>query len=257
GLATAAGNVRAWFELARGIRTAKDAQIAFNLAVRANPIGLIAGAIAGLITYLVVFRDETESLTAAQKNLNDVQISAAQAVATQEQKLKDLIAVARDETALLSDRRKAIAEINTISPEYLGNLNLETVRTEEATEATHRYIEALKEKAIEEAIQAKRTEITRRLIEEQLSPASPTIMDQMVGGALNLFSFNQDRGFAAAVVNRRMQMAKNERINAIRQEERALEDFVESQKKVNVEREAEPPAIRRTVAVIDEEIKAL
>lgn len=45
--AVAAGNIRAWFELAKGIKTAKDAQVAFNLAASANPWGLaIAGATA-------------------------------------------------------------------------------------------------------------------------------------------------------------------------------------------------------------------
>ena len=56
----AAGNIQAWFQLASGIKTAKDAQIAFNLATKANPIGLIMGAISALVTTLVVFGKTTK-----------------------------------------------------------------------------------------------------------------------------------------------------------------------------------------------------
>ena len=55
-----AGNIQAWFQLASGIKTAKDAQIAFNLATKANPIGLIMGAISALVTTLVVFGKKTK-----------------------------------------------------------------------------------------------------------------------------------------------------------------------------------------------------
>ena len=69
--AAAAGNIKAWFELARGIRTAKDAQIAFNLASKANPYALIAGAIASLISYLVIFRKETKDTQDYIDDLNN------------------------------------------------------------------------------------------------------------------------------------------------------------------------------------------
>ncbi|WP_372932447.1 tape measure protein [Mariniphaga sediminis] len=69
--AAAAGNIKAWFELARGIRTAKDAQIAFNLATKANPYALIAGAVASLISYLVIFRKETKSVEDQIADLNN------------------------------------------------------------------------------------------------------------------------------------------------------------------------------------------
>ena len=54
-----AGGVQAWFQLAKGIRSAKDAQIAFNLVTKANPYVLIGTAIAALIASLVLFRKET------------------------------------------------------------------------------------------------------------------------------------------------------------------------------------------------------
>lgn len=69
--AAAAGSIKAWFELARGIRTAKDAQLAFNIASKANPYALIAGAIASLISYLVIFRKETKSVEDQIAELNE------------------------------------------------------------------------------------------------------------------------------------------------------------------------------------------
>jgi hypothetical protein len=49
------GTVQAWLSLAKGIKSAKEAQIAFNLASKANPWGLVAAGIAAMLTSLAVF----------------------------------------------------------------------------------------------------------------------------------------------------------------------------------------------------------
>ena len=71
----AAENIAAWFELAKGIRTAKDAQIAFNLASKANPYALVVAGIGALISALIVFSDKTDKAIGVSvdfnKNLND------------------------------------------------------------------------------------------------------------------------------------------------------------------------------------------
>ena len=64
------GAVQAWFQLARGIKTAKDAQIAFNLATKANPFGLIAAAIAAVVTSLALFSKEAKTAADIQESLN-------------------------------------------------------------------------------------------------------------------------------------------------------------------------------------------
>jgi hypothetical protein len=65
-----AGNVQAWFELARGIKTAKDAQVAFSLVTKASPIGLITAAISGLVLAFALLHKSTKSATEAQEEFN-------------------------------------------------------------------------------------------------------------------------------------------------------------------------------------------
>lgn len=68
---------QAFLQLARGIKTAKDAMVLFNIATKANPLGLILGVVAAAATAFYLFRDSaneaataTERVEQAQKELD-------------------------------------------------------------------------------------------------------------------------------------------------------------------------------------------
>lgn len=65
---TIAGNIGAWFQLAAGIKTAKDAQLAYNLATKANPIGLLISIIATVGTAMLMYSKNTDKATEALKD---------------------------------------------------------------------------------------------------------------------------------------------------------------------------------------------
>ena len=67
----AMGAIQAWVSLTRGIKSAKDAQIAFNLASKMNPWGLAAAGIAALITGFALFGKNAKSTQAIISDLND------------------------------------------------------------------------------------------------------------------------------------------------------------------------------------------
>lgn len=64
-------NISAWISLAKAIRTAKDAQIAFNLATKANPYVLLATVLIGVGTALYQFTKKTDAATDALKKFNE------------------------------------------------------------------------------------------------------------------------------------------------------------------------------------------
>jgi hypothetical protein len=146
-----------------------------TLAMSANPIGLVAAAIAGLIVALKSFINTMSTAEKAQKAVNDVREEAAKATVKEKTKLQDLLRVARDEKNSKEDRKKAIEQLNRISPEYLGNLTLENIKTEEGVTAINRYIAALDRKALEQAISNKKTELAEQLLEAETKTAENSL----------------------------------------------------------------------------------
>lgn len=65
------GAISAWFSLAKGIKTAKDAQLAFNLATKMNPLGLAAAGVAALVAAITLFANKTKSAQEIIAGLNE------------------------------------------------------------------------------------------------------------------------------------------------------------------------------------------
>lgn len=122
------GNVRAWLQLANGIRSAKDAQIVFNMATKANPYILLASAIMGIVAAFVLFH----------KNANRAAEASAELSANIQQEKKELDGLFEklDKAKTGTDeRKKAIDHINGKYGSYLDNLLSEKSTVEEIAEA--------------------------------------------------------------------------------------------------------------------------
>ncbi len=140
----AASSVKAWFDLARGIKTAKDAQIAFNLVSKANPLLLLASVIAGVVTALVVFKKETNAAAeAAAKMSENIDRETDQLDATFE-------ALKKTKEGTI-ERRKAIEQINTKYGDYLDNMLTEKTTAEELAAAYRDVKDAIVEASLEKA----------------------------------------------------------------------------------------------------------
>ncbi|WP_407402187.1 phage tail tape measure protein [Chryseobacterium sp.] len=148
------------------------AQQRLNLAMAANPFGAVLAIATLLITAYVAFGQETEVIVSKQKLLNDIRQISATKVAQEKAELHSLIAVARNENLTKEQRINAIKRINAISPEYLGNLTLENIKTQEATTSIKKYIAALDQKAMAEAIQSKKVDLMKKIVDEQTNDKS-------------------------------------------------------------------------------------
>lgn len=125
-------------------------------------IGIVTAA---LITYFAM----QEKVTEAQKAVNEVNTTAATSAIREKVQIEQLLRVAQSEYTSKEQKLDAIKQINAISPEHLGNITLEKVKTEETTGAVNKYIDALQRKAKAQAIQEKMVEVEKTHISDIIS----------------------------------------------------------------------------------------
>jgi tape measure domain-containing protein len=151
---TVLANVRAWMQLAATVRSAKDAQVAFNLATSANPWGAIFAGIALVVSSLYLF-------TKRQKEANQEMSLHAKTQAEFTEKLKDeqsemdkLVSLAKNEKASRDDRRKALDKLKESAGGYLDKLTLENIGHKNGADLLRKYNDQLERKYRIEANEA-------------------------------------------------------------------------------------------------------
>jgi len=88
------------------------------------------------------------------KEINKANKAAAKDIGAQKQELNSLLNVAKDHRRSLKERQEAMDKINELSPEYLGNLTLETINTNSAATAINLYTQELAKKAKARALES-------------------------------------------------------------------------------------------------------
>ena len=145
--------VQASMALAQGIQSInqlKEAFIALNLVIAANPILAVsigiaaaAGAIAYALGAFSSFKTELTTLEKVQSNIIAVNKKAQESAYAEMAVLKTAISVAKNEANSKDLRLQALKKINEISPEYVKNLNLENINTSEGERLTNSATEAV------------------------------------------------------------------------------------------------------------------
>ncbi|SHK92801.1 hypothetical protein SAMN05444266_101616 [Chitinophaga jiangningensis] len=151
-------------------RLATAAALLFNNTIRATPLGVILtiiGLLAGAFVALgaaVTNSSAALGAHAAQLKLNaEVANQVKQQTDTIINRMSVLTAVAKDNTASLASRTKALQDLIALSPQYLSGLTLENIRTAEGKQILDGYIQSLKQKAELQAGEA----ISNKAIEER------------------------------------------------------------------------------------------
>ena len=145
------------------------AQILFNRAMAANPLGLVLSAVATLITLIVAFTRKTEDLTQKRSILNEVQQEGMKKAAEEIGLVQRLHNIVRNSKEAYDTRRKAIEHLQRIVPGYHASLTKEGKLTERNTKAISDYIRSLQNKALAEAAYDKLVELQKKRIEQQIT----------------------------------------------------------------------------------------
>lgn len=229
-----------------------------NATMLANPAVAVSVVVAGLAAGLYLFSKSADDASKAQEALNGVQLEAAKSIEAEKQKLEKLVAIAKDETRSKQQRESAIRKINELSPQYLGNLTAENIKTAEGTAILNAYTDALEKKAKAQAANA----ALEKLYQERLEIQSKGKTADNVGYGdvaktvvTGLFGSTQSQVEDLVKANKKNTddlLAQNQKqIDAIK---KTYKDALEVELLGEGEKQ---DAKQRTIAVIDAEIKKL
>jgi hypothetical protein len=169
GLITAFGYLRASLLLLQG------GFIKLTAIIAANPFGALAVVIAAIASYFIFFNKTTDETIKKQTLLAEINDTAAKSIANEKAKLAELLFIAKNENISKSARIKAIQELNALSPQFLGNLTLEKINTDEARKAVELYNLELIKTAKTKAAQTKLQDLESKMIDLQLASEKASI----------------------------------------------------------------------------------
>ncbi len=233
-------NISAWISLAKAIRTAKDAQIAFNLATKANPYVLLATVLIGVGTALYQFTKKTDAATDALKKFNEESKKNADDTAT-------FITITRDENQSIAARQLALDSLRKMYPGYFDNMNLEALKVINLTELNNQLAKAARERSkaqSEESIKA--TEKSINSIKQQIDFLNKNAV--------------QGRGERLIRANKQLQELQDKLagqhsiLNKVNSDIKAQED---AERRAKEEAEAHAKSVEKTVKWYEEQIKTL
>ena len=112
-----------------------------------GPIALLVIAVAALTAGIAYMAGAFDKVITQQSLLNNVMTEANKETAKQRAELESLSKVASETNISLSTRKQALEKLISISPEYLGRLNLENIATQEGKNILEQYNKALMDSA--------------------------------------------------------------------------------------------------------------
>ena len=141
-VATFIKSAEAFFSLAKGISSAKEAMLLFNIATNANPIGAIIGLIASAAAAFAFFGDSTDEAIERQEKFGESADRASD-------KVESLFAVLQSASKQSKVHKDALNELKNVADEYGITLNKEGDLTDQLIEKKETLIGVIREEAIE------------------------------------------------------------------------------------------------------------
>ena len=126
-------------------------------------------ALTALPKLLSAMTSEIEKAAKKAKTFNEVKTESIKATISEKTELNALLLVARDETKSKEERSAAVKKINDIMPDYLGDLTLDKINTDAASEAIDKYVNQLGKKALAQAYMSKIQDKFNQLIDTENS----------------------------------------------------------------------------------------
>lgn len=214
------GEVRAFLQLTKAIKSAKDAQLLLNMAMKSNPLIMLASIVAGITAAVSSFRKRTDEAADSVLGLARAQKTAGEEFDKEAAKVKALQDVMNNGKVAYDARKKALNELKGIIPGYNAQLTEEGVLINNNTDAIKAYLTQLErqikmkaaQEELEEAYRQKRQlekeriekEETLRLAQDYQYKITPQKSDSKVGTALAnaMFGNTSVINDATAAVNR-------------------------------------------------------
>lgn len=149
------------------LKEARQAMIVFDAVLDANPIGIVAGAIAALITGLYLFNSTVEESVRIQQSLNDITAEAEKSVLAEKMALEAALKATQNRTNSKEQEAGAVKKLRDLMPDHLKDYTDEAIVAGKATEAINKHIDALESEARATAAKNKMVQLQSDIIDIQ------------------------------------------------------------------------------------------
>lgn len=219
------GTVTAFLSLAKGVHTAKDAMLLFNLVSKSNPIGLIVSVITSAAAAFYLFSKNTDAAAKAQESLSKIEEEAAGKAAEEKTKIDLLVAAAKNDKLSMDERKEAIRKLNDLIPDYNAQLDVTTGRYIENKAALDNYLKSLARKYELEGAKEKLAEIGRKKANAQLKKDDAERKQKVASTARNVTYNNAGAFIPTPIVGSKEIGDQTKKINEANKElKEALEE---------------------------------
>lgn len=181
-----------------------------------NPWGMLATIGMTLVGVLIDTNKQLNENERLGRSLQDIRQKSVSAVNIETATMKDYLKIAKDEKRSKEEREAAIQRLNNISPEYLGNISLETINTKQATAAVNSYVDSLLVLEDIKQSQQKISDLNDRKTEISKNGPDNSFLEEVEAGAANMLNnFKTSLGlmtdsWADNVLNRYINKGVNE-----------------------------------------------
>ena len=172
-LAAVWGEVQAFFSLAKSITSAKDAMLLLNMAVKANPLGLLLSVVTALATSFALFSSNEGKAAEMTAKFGERAVTAINRVKTLTTTLNGL-------TAGTSTHKKVMEELNGILQEYGIEAIKEGDSIDSVNEKREKSIELIKREAIERQ-RANNLEMGMTEYNQKIADAQKKLYENLTG----------------------------------------------------------------------------
>lgn len=211
-----------------------------------NPYLAVAAVVVTLISALSNMNKELTESERIEKSLANIRDKSKSNIQDERNEVEQLLSVARNENLSKAEREAAIRRLNDLSPEYLGNLSLETINTEQATAAVNSYVDSLL--VLEEIKQTQQKISELRDKRDELGKNGPDngFWTDVEAGAANMLNgFKTSLGlttdsWADNVLNEYINKGANE-LRSLDREIQTLNQHIEESREKLIKIEAEKP----------------
>ncbi len=214
------------------------------LLIKSHPFFVFTTLLSTVVALYHDWNKAASKVTATERNLYDIQKQTVKDIRMEKSELEQMLRIARDENKSKDSRLAAIKRLNEISPKYFGNLDLEKIKTQEATAAVNAYVKSLMtEQNIKNAnakiqeLQETRSDILKRGVDEGVVKETWNGfvygMAKALNGAKRLFHQHEDawaRETMDRMANRAVDQLKN-----IDGQVKDLEAYIEQQRQELIE----------------------
>lgn len=185
GLAAAAGPVLYAIgaisgNIISGFTTAASAVKGLYAVIAANPFTAVIALVGTLSAAFIAYTGILNKQNTATEEMASVNQKATESIAKEKYALERLLGIARNERVSKEERLKAIKAINSISPEYLKNITLDSVNTDKAKKAIDQYNSSLLKKATTQAALSRIEQLTGENLDLQTGKVNANLNAQQL-----------------------------------------------------------------------------